>query len=234
MVALGDSLVPLLAPHYSDDKITCIFAPDPYPMPLLPMPPPSARHNTEPLFLPDRDSVEPPAPSVSMPLLESSQSARQTCQTLMVRLPPSPDPPAAGSLAAELAADIAHQATEKERDAQRLAEFIKTNTDPSGRGCHASAKEKQKEKRSSQSAKENKSDSKSKSLPCCSNRSSMLILPVSPTVDVSKLAKTPEGLAIWPPLPAAAAAPQIPNEVCVVFTFAPTLSLLIFPPPVSL
>ena len=51
-----------------------------------------------------------------------------------------------------------------------------------------------------------------------------LFLPVSPTVDVSKLAKTPKSLAIWPPLPgAAAAAPQIPNEVCIVFTSASSL-----------
>ena len=32
-------------------------------------------------------------------------------------------------------------------------------------------------------------------------------------VNFSKLAKTSEGLAIWPPLPAAASAPQVPNEV---------------------
>ena len=160
MIALGDSLVPLLAPHYSNEEITRLFTPEPYPTPLLPMPPPTAHQNTEPLFLPDRDSVEPQALSVSMPPPDSSQPPRQTRRTQMVRLPPSPDPPAAGSLAAELAADIAHRASEKERDAQRLTDFLKTNTDPSGRGRHASAKEKQKEKRSAHSAKEKKSDSK--------------------------------------------------------------------------
>ena len=111
MVALGDSLVPLLAPHYSDDDITRLFALEPYPTPLLPMPPPPARQNTEPLFLPERDSVEPPTPSVSMPPLYSSQPARQTRRTPLVQLPPSPDPPAAGSLATELAADAAHKAS---------------------------------------------------------------------------------------------------------------------------
>ena len=155
MVALGDSLVPLLAPHYSDDEITRLFAPEPYPTPLLPMPPPSARQNTDPLFLPDRDSVEPPAPSVSMPPLESA--VRQTRRTPLVQLPPSPDTPAPGSLAAEFAADAAHQASEKERESQRLADFVKNHTDPSGRGRHATAKE----KRSSHTAKEKKSESKS-------------------------------------------------------------------------
>ena len=48
--------------------------------------------------------------------------------------------------------------------------------------------------------------------------SSPSILPLNPflfslIVDISKLDKTPEGLAIWPPLPAAASAPQVPNEV---------------------
>ena len=161
-----------------DDEITCLFTPEPYPTPLLPMPPPPARQNTEPLFLPDRDSVEPPAPSVSMPPPDSTQPARQTHRTPIVHLPPSPDPPATGSLAAELAADAAHQASEKERDTQRLANFIRTNTDPSGRGRYAPAKEKRKEKRSSQSTKEKKSESKSRSLRCCSNLSAVLILPV--------------------------------------------------------
>ena len=91
----------------------------------------------------------------------------------MVRLPPSPDPPAIGTLATELAADAAHQASEKEREAQWLADFIKTNTDPSGHGRHASAKDKRKaqspkEKCSSHSAKEKWSESKSTSLPCFS------------------------------------------------------------------
>ena len=155
MIALGDSLVPILAPHYSDDDITRLFAPEPYPTPLLPMPPPPPCQNTEPLFLPERDSVEPPAPSVSMPPLDSP--ARQARRTPLVQLPPSPDPPAPGSLAAELAADATHKASEKEREAQQLADFVKNNTDPSGRGRHATAKE----KRSSHSAKEKKSESKS-------------------------------------------------------------------------
>ena len=119
------------------------------------MPPPLHCQNTEPLFLPERDSVEPPAPSISMPPLESS--ARQTRRTPLVQLPPSPDPPAPGSLAAEFAADAAHQASEKERESQQLADFIKNHTDPSGRGRHATAKE----KRSSHTAKEKKSESKS-------------------------------------------------------------------------
>ena len=83
-----------------------------------------------------------------MPPLESS--ARQTRQTTLVQLPPSPEPPAPGSLAAELAADAVHKASKKEREVQRLADFVKNNTDPSGRGRHATAKE----KRSSHSAKE--------------------------------------------------------------------------------
>ena len=179
VVALGDSLVPLLAPHYSNDEITHLFAPEPYPTPLLPMPPPPACQNIEPLFLPERDSMEPPVLSVSMPPLDSSQPARQTRRTPLVRLPPTPDPPATGTQAAELAADAAHQASEKEREAQRLADFIKNNTDPSGRGRHASAKDKwkaqsPKEKHSSHSAKEKRSESKSKCLLCFSCNISML------------------------------------------------------------
>ena len=73
----------------------------------------------------------------------------------MVRLPPTPDPPVPGSLAAELAADTAHCASEKERDDQQLADLIRNNLDPSGRGHHLSSKKKRsprssKEKRSSQ------------------------------------------------------------------------------------
>ena len=159
----------MLAPHYSEDDITRLFAPEPYPTPLLPMPPPPPRKNT-PLFLPERDSVEPPAPSASMPPLGTSQPARQTRRTPLVQLPPSPDAPAPGSLVAELAADAAHKASEKERDAERLADFIANNTDPSGRGRYAPAKEKRKahspkEKRSSHSAKEKKTESKSTYLP---------------------------------------------------------------------
>ena len=52
------------------------------------------------------------------------------------------DSPPPGSLAAELIADAAHKATDKEREAAQLDELIKNNTDPSGRGRHASAKEK--------------------------------------------------------------------------------------------
>ena len=223
MVAFGDSLVPLLAPHYPNNEITSLFAPEPYPTPLLPMPPPPPRKNTEPLFLPDRDSVEPVAPSISLPPLDSSQPARQTRRTPLIRLPPSPDAPAAGSLVAELAADAAHQAGEKEREAQRLADFVKNHTDPSGHGRHASVKEKRKaqsskEKGTSHSAKEKRSESKSMYLRCLSFHSYAYSGLAFLLVDVSKLAKTPEGLAIWPPLPTAAAAPQIPNEVCAVST----------------
>ena len=53
-----------------------------------------------------------------------------------------PDSPPPGSLAAELIADAAHKATAKEREAAQLDELIRTNTDPTGRGRHASAKEK--------------------------------------------------------------------------------------------
>ena len=167
MVAFGDSLVPLLAPHYSDEEITRLFAPKPYATPLLPMPPPPARQNTEPLFLPERDSVEPPVPSMSLPPLNS---ARTTRRTPLVRLPPTPELPAAGSLESELAAAAAYEASEKEREAQRLADFLKSNTDPTGRGRHASAKDRRKaqspkEKHSASSAKDKSSDSKSKSLP---------------------------------------------------------------------
>ena len=215
MVTLGDSLVPLLAPHYTDEEITRLFAPEPYPTPLLPMLSPSARQNTEPLFLPERASVELPVPSMSLPPLDS---ARQTRRTPLVRLPPTPEFPAAGSLEAELAAAAAYEASEKEREAQRLKDFIQTNTDPTGRGRHASAKDKRKaqspkEKRSVPSSKDKSSDSKSKFLPSSLDLS-YSCSPHSSLVDVSKLLKNSEGLAIWPPLPGpAAAAPQVPNEV---------------------
>ena len=133
-------------------------------------------------------------------------------------------------MVAELAADAAHKASEKERDAERLADFIANNTDPSGRGRYAPAKEKRKahspkEKRSSHVAKEKKSKSKSTSSPILPNS---LLTPVlfSIAVDVSKLDKTPEGLAIWPPLPAHASAPQVPNEVS-CFVTVPSTCLLI-------
>ena len=134
------------------------------------MPPPPARQNTDPLFLPDRDSVEPPVPSVSMPPLDAAPPARQTRRSPLVRLPPTPEFPPAGSLEAELAAAAAHEASEKEREAQRLADFVKTNTDPTGRGRYASAKEKRethssKEKRSAHLVKEKQSESKSKCIP---------------------------------------------------------------------
>ena len=45
----------------------------------------------------------------------------------------------------------------------------------------------------------------------------VFVLIFQSSVDVSKLDKTPEGLAIWPPLPAAASAPQVPNEVSLSF-----------------
>ena len=126
---------------------------------------PSARQNTEPLFLPERDSVEHPVPSMSMPPLDS---VRPTRRTPLVRLPPTPEFPAAGSLEAELAAAAAYEASEKEQEAQQLTDFIQTNTDPAGRRRHASAKDKRKaqspkEKRSAPSTKDKSSDSKSSS-----------------------------------------------------------------------
>ena len=136
MTKLGDSLVPLLSPHYPADEITRLFLPETYPTPLLPVPPPPT---TDPLFLPDFTLIDPPllaGPASSSFPVKPPRSRKP--QDLVV-LPDSPPP---GSLAAELIADAAHKATDKEREAARLDEFIKNNTDPTGRGRHASAKEK--------------------------------------------------------------------------------------------
>ena len=103
MSALSDQLVSLLSPHYSDDAITQLFLPEPYPTPLSAASLPPARPNTEPLFLPDRDSIEP----VALPTT-ASPPTRQTRRGPMVCLPPTPEPPAIGTLEAELAADTAH------------------------------------------------------------------------------------------------------------------------------
>ena len=137
MTALGDVLVSILSPHYSDDDITQLFLPDPYPTPPPPIPPLSARNTTEPLFLPESKSPTPPPLASSAP---PSAPPRKRKTRDLVTLPE--DPPLPGSLAAELLADAAHHAGDRERETRQLDELIKNNTDPDGRGRHASAKEK--------------------------------------------------------------------------------------------
>ena len=137
VTALGDVLVSILSPHYSDDDITQLFLSEPYPTPLPPVPPLSARTTTKPLFLPDSESATPPPLASSAP---PSALPRQRKTRDLVTLPEDPPPP--GSLAAELLADASHHAADREREARQLDELIKNNTDPDGRGRHASAKEK--------------------------------------------------------------------------------------------
>ena len=138
MTALGDSLVPLLSPHYSDDDITRLFIPEPYPTPLLPMPPHPACQNTKPLFLPDtKTKISPQLESPFPPIaLDKPQYKMKDLVILPDNLPP------AGSLAAELLVEAKYQATAKEREAAQLAELLKNNTDPTGRRRHTLAKEK--------------------------------------------------------------------------------------------
>ena len=136
MTKLGDSLVPLLAPHYAVDEITRLFLPETYPTPLLPVPPPAP---TEPLFLPDFQLSVPPLLTDTVPFSGPSKSSQSHKSTDLVVLPKSPPP---GSVAAELIADAAHRATAKEREAAQLDELIRNNTDPDGRGRYLSSKEK--------------------------------------------------------------------------------------------
>ena len=194
MVELGDTLVSFLTPHYSADDVTCLFLPEPYltPLPPLPMrndPPPSM-----PLFLPDTLASKPPsqAPlSKPTPPQKAPESSQQT-----------PKPPAPGSLAAELAAEAAFQASAKERDAQQLEELIQNNTDPAGRARHAS-----KDKKAA--------DSGTGESPFCIFLPSLFSFVLALAVDISKLPKDADGLAIWPtPRGVAASIPQVPATVC--------------------
>ena len=117
---LGDTLVAFLTPHYSADDVTRLFLPEPYPTPLPPLPVRNDPPPTEPLFLPHTPTPDPPL------------------QTLQETSHRTPERPAPGSLAAELAAEAAFQASSKDREAEQLDELIRNNTDPSGRGRHAS------------------------------------------------------------------------------------------------
>ena len=83
--------------------------------------------------------------TVNPALLHATLSAgppgrTQASLKTLVTLPP--DPPLPGSLAVELAVEAAHKLSDKERKAQHLGDFIKTNIDPTSRGCHLAAKEK--------------------------------------------------------------------------------------------
>ena len=123
---LGDSLVPLLSPHYATDEITRLFLPETYPTPLLPVPPPPS---AKPLFPPDLELADPPLLSDTAPLPGPSKSSRSRKPKDLVVLPDSPQP---GSLAEELLADATHQATARECEAAQLDELIRNNTDPTG------------------------------------------------------------------------------------------------------
>ena len=134
VVELGDTLVLFLTSHYSADGVTRLFLREPYPTPLPPIPSLSEPPPPEPLFLPDLDPVDPPpqtAPAKPAPPKKTQGSSHRT-----------PDPPKPRTLAAELEAEAAFQATARECEAQQLDELIWNNTDPTGRGRHASAKEK--------------------------------------------------------------------------------------------
>ena len=201
---LGDSLVPLLAPHYPADEITRLFLPETYPTPLLPVPPPPP---TEPLFLPDFVLSVPPLLSDAAPPVPSKSSRSHKSKDL-VTIPKSPPP---GSLAAELKAEAAHRATAKEREAAQLDELIRNNTDPGGRGRHLSSKEKK--------AAQASTGKFPVVFPC----SSSAYLPhPPPAVETEHLEKTPDGFAIWPPPPGAANAPQRRNSVSLLPSSAPS------------
>ena len=196
--ALSDQLVSLLSPHYSDDAITQLFLPEPYPTPLPAAPFPPARPNTEPLFLPDTEVEDPLALTTSAHPAISPQSTRpwkkKDLVCLLSSLPPD------GSLATELAADTAHRASAKDWEAQQLDDLIRTNTDPTGHGRHVSTKEK-------------KAASANGEFPPILS----LLLPthfLTSAIDTFKLPRTADGLAIWPPPSAAAAtSPQERNPV---------------------
>ena len=182
VVELGDTLVAFLTPHYSADDVTRLFLPEPYPMPLPPLPVRTEPPPTEPLFLPNTPTPDPPL------------------QTLRASSQRTPDRPAPGSLAAELAAEAAFQASAKDREAQQLDELIQNNTDPSGRNRHAS-----KEKTAPESAS---GEYPSILSPIPSH------FPLFLAVDISRLPKDADGLAIWPiPRGVAASVPQVPATV---------------------
>ena len=199
-MALGDTLVSFLLLHYSDEEVTHLFLLDPYPTPLPPVHAPDNLPRSEPLFLPDRDTTEPlPAEPIAGP---SQPRARSMA---LVILPP--DPPAADSLTAELAIDTAYHSPsrEKERKRQQLNDIIKHHTDPSSRGRHASSKEK---------CSDPTLFSMLSFLSSSSTGFTDAPLFISPAIDTSRLQKTSNGLAIWPPLTlAAAAARQVWNKV---------------------
>ena len=122
---LGDTLVSFLTPHYSANDVTCLFLPEPYPTPLLHLPTRNSPPPPEPLFLPDILTPKPTSqalPSKPTPPQKVPESSQWTVDLL-----------APGSLAAELAAEAAFQASAKEREAQQLEELIQNNTDPTGR-----------------------------------------------------------------------------------------------------
>ena len=162
-MVLEDSLIFILSPHYSNLAIMPLYLPEAYRTLLPPVPSHTAAPPTKLLFLRDPDSLKPPLPttilssSVSVPpsgttfdmvnpahLCATSSagppSHSQPPSKTLVKL--SPDPPLPSSLAAELAADAALASSDKESEAQHLEDFIKTNTNPTGRGRHLSAKEK--------------------------------------------------------------------------------------------
>ena len=199
MTKLGDSLVPLLSPHYPADEITRLFLPETYPTPLLPVPPPP-RNDT--LFLPNFKLTDPPLLAGPAPPSGPAKPPRSRKPQDLVTLPDSPPP---GSLAAELIADAEHKATAKEREAVQLDELIKNNTDPTGQSRHASAKE----KKAAQA-----SNGKSPAAPLLISAHPFL----PPAVETKHLAKTPDGHAIWPPPRGAANAPQVPNSVSRSYT----------------
>ena len=203
VTSLGDSLVPLLSPHYSDEEITCLFIPETYPTPLLPVLPPPTRNTTKPLFLPDFDIADPPllANSAPPPGPTKPHHSRKTKDLVIL-----PDSPPAGSLATELLADAVHQATSKECNTEQLEEFIRNHTNPTGRGRHASAQEK-------------KSAQASTGKPPFPTPLSLVSSPLSLAVDTLHLRKTSDGLAIWPPPCGAADAPQVPNAVSSSYSF---------------
>ena len=183
---LGDTLVSFLTPHYSADDITRLFLPEPYPTPLPPLPVLNEPPPPEPLFLPDTLTPDPPPQK----LRESSQR--------------TPEPPAPGSLAAELAAEAAFQASARDREAQQLEELIRNNTDPSGRDRHVP-----KDKKAPEST--------TGKYPFCVFPPDSLSPPPVLAVDISRLPKDADGLAIWPtPRSVAASVPQVPATVCIV------------------
>ena len=140
----------------------------------------------------------PPSEPLFLPHTPTPDPPLQTLQETSQR---TPERPAPGSLAAELAAEAAFQASAKERDAQQLEELIQTNTDPAGRGRHAP-----KDKKAAVSV--------TGEFPLFPSASAFLFV-LAFIVDISKLPKDADGLAIWPILRGVAASvPQVPATVC--------------------